>query len=342
LVDQFLTGQRVFEYETGEFVSMKHDRELVPGLDTRLARVAQAYGYFTALSFETQGLNDNGSDVSVVYRDVGSNDNAQREVLGFQIKSHTELASKAIVAIIKAQRDDAFRKIPDLAHYYIVLCAYELPLKKRLNAIRAEFLNAHRTTVVSPTQALKFLRLEMFQIDATVKRVLDDSDVVLREMREDLEPLTDTAKALVCFLSATVVGTGTLDIDLRELQSGALARFYERVIDAADSLATRVENARDLVAAFDLGDEVDEIDDLADVPDSTLRIIGMDVETAFAVDLEHLEGDFLLQSSTGTSVTLLLPAARSIVAVAADAMVRYGYSTEELTPYLLAIAGVEQ
>src|SRR5690349_998345 len=114
LVDQLLTGSRTFEFETEAFVAMKHDRDLIPGVDTRLARIAEAYGYFTALSFETQGINDNGSDVSVRYRDLGVQEDTSYRVLGFQLKSHKELTDKNVVATIKAQRDDAFRKIPEL------------------------------------------------------------------------------------------------------------------------------------------------------------------------------------------------------------------------------------
>ena len=93
LVDQFLTGRRTLEYETERFELMRHDRDLVTQVDNQLARIAAAYGYFTALSFETQGINDNGSDVSVRFRDLATEEDAPTRVLGFQIKSHLELTN---------------------------------------------------------------------------------------------------------------------------------------------------------------------------------------------------------------------------------------------------------
>jgi hypothetical protein len=209
LVDQFLTSRRTFEFETSAFTTMLHDKHLVAKVQNQLTQIAEAYGYFTALVFETQGINDNGSDVSVRFRDLGTESDGPSRVLAYQIKSHAELAQKDVVQKIKAQRDDAFRKIPELAHYYVLLCGDELKLKRRLNAIRAEFLKAERTTVVSPSQALRFIRYEEYQIDAQVKRLMDESDSVLREMVADLSLLSDTAKALVCYLACQLLSHGT-------------------------------------------------------------------------------------------------------------------------------------
>jgi hypothetical protein len=336
LVDQFLTASRTFEFETEAFVTMKHDRDLVTGFDTRLARIAESYGYFTALSFETQGINDAGSDVSVRYRDLGVDPDGPHRVLGFQLKSHVELTVKDVVSTIKAQRDDAFRKIPDLAHYYIVLCGFEQQLKKRFNAVRAEFLHAPRTTVVSPVQALRFLRYELYQIDSRVKRGMDESDIVLREMRQSLDGLSDTAKVLVCSMAARVISYGSTTIDIGDLASGPVGRAYQRVIEEAQRNEARVAQARAEAEMYDRGDEIDERED-----DGDLEIASLDPATAIAVDLEQLEGDFVEQSHNGNQLSLLLAPAAAVLAVASDAVVRYGYTGEGVVPYLLDLAGVE-
>jgi len=339
LVDQFVTVRSVFEFETADFQRMKHDRDLVSGIRSRLARVAQAYGYFTALTHETQGINDNGSDVSVVYKHLGADGEAPRRVLGFQIKSHIELTTDDAMGKLKAQRDDALRKIPNLEHYYILLCGDETKLKKRLNAIRSEFLNAERTTVVSPVYALRLLRLEEFQIDAQVKRLMDDQDVVLRSMRDALESLEDTGKALVASLCANLVTTGDASMKLSELKSGSVARLYDRVIAVAKAREEAREADRERTQrVYDLGDEVEEYDDSDDY---TLRITRLDRDDLFASDIDSIVGDLAEQSGDGEVLTLQINAAAPVVAVAADAMVRYGYNEDQLLPYLLDLAGVD-
>src|SRR5665213_95072 len=334
IVEQFLTRRSAYEYETEEFVSLQHDRDLVTGIDQQLDRIASAYGYFTALSFETQGINDNGSDVSVRYRDLGTDGEAPTRVLGFQIKSHSELTNADTVAKIKAQRDDAFRKIPDLEHYYILLCGYEKKLKKRFNAIRAEFLKAERTTVVSPTNVLPFLRYESFQIDAQVKRVMDETDVVLKAMRQSLDMSTDTAKALACYLCAHLLATGSPTTPIVDLREGFVGNLYDRVIAAARDRKERLETAREI---YDLGDEIDEFEE----EEGSLSISSLDSDTALASDIEQLNREVAEQSANGGSLTLMVAAATAVVAVAADAMVRYGYSHKEVVPYLLDLAGVD-
>ncbi len=341
LLEQFLTARRAYEFETVEFVARRHNDDLVPGLDRLLSQIASSYGYFTALSFETQGINDNGSDVTVRFRDLGSDPDALHRVLGFQIKSHTELLDKGIVSTIKAQRDDAFRKIPDLAHYYIVLCADEVTLKKRLNAVRAEFINADRTTVISPVQALRFYHYEPFHIDGQVKRLVDEKDVVLREFQAALVDIpTDTAKALVCFLTAILLSDGTPSVTVRDVLHGPLGVVYGRLIEAAIAQEKRLVVARGTAdELYDL--EGDVFDDQGAHDVATLIIPSLDADTALAIDIAHIEGDFSQQSHDGEYLSLMVKSVTPIIAVAAEAIVRYDYSLNDLIPYLLDVAGLD-
>jgi hypothetical protein len=340
IVDQFISVRSVMEFETADFRGMRHDRDLVPGIRSRLARVAQAYGYFTALTHETQGINDNGSDVSVVYRLMDADGEAPRRVLGFQVKSDSELSNDDVMGKLKAQRDDALRKIPNLEHYYILLCGDESRLKKRLSAIRSEFLNAERTVVLSPMHVMRFLRLEEYQIDAQVKRSMDEQDVVLRAMRDSLESLEDTGKVLVIALAARLVSTGDASMRIPELQYGATGRMYDRIIAAAEARASATDAAhRDhLERLYDLGEEVDCFED----PGShTLRITSLNRDDLFASDINDIVGDLVEQTNDGDLLTLQVDSAAPVVAVAADALVRYSYSEDELLPYLLDLAGVD-
>ena len=342
LVAQFLTTRRAYEFETVEFVTRRHDADLVPNLDRLLAHIASSYGYFTALSYETQGINDNGSDVTVRYRELGTESDDPPRVLGFQVKSHIELTEKSAMSVIKAQRDDAFRKIPGLTHYYIVLCADEGPLRKRLNAIRAEFANVDRTTVISPVQALRFYRYEAFQIDGQVKRLVDDKDVVLREFQKVLAGIgSDSAKALLCFLAVNLLVRGTPQLRVREILQGPLGSVYRKLIDAAIAQEERLEKLRETAnKLYELEGEVFD-DDGEDEDPETLAIPSFDPANALAFDIEHLEGTFLEHSHDGEHVSLLVPAIAPVVAVAAEALVRYEYPENELVPYLLDIAGVD-
>jgi hypothetical protein len=88
----------------------------------------------------------------------------------------------------------------------------------------------------------------------------------------------------------------------------------------------------------------DELADILgeDVVDwGTLTISSLDAKTALAVDLEVLSREFIEQSQPGESISLRVPSATTVIAVAADATVRYGYTIEDTVLYLLDLAGVE-
>lgn len=335
LLEQFLTARRTSASDTGAFIAMKHDRDLVPGMQERLTRISEAYGFFTALSYETQGITDNGADVSVRFRELHAAADSAHAVIGFQIKSHEELKDAAAVAKLKAQRDDAFRKIPGLAHYYIVLCAAEGALKKRLNAIRSEFLGASQTTVVDPAQALRFYRRTLLQIDSQVKVLMDESDKVLLLLRRELDTGSATTKALVCSLVARFVLTGDLDVPVANLMEGALKHQYDIAVLEAERTQAHVAAMEE---SYNLGDEVDEGEDL---PSGLTHLLdgGLENGSALAADLSNVEGDFIEQSPDGQTVRLLLNRLPAAIAVAADAVVRFDYTANEVVEYLLDLAG---
>ena len=107
-------------------------------------------------------------------------------VVGFQIKSYDDCVRPDLLRELKAQRDDSFRKVQGLNHYYIVMSTDEVAHKNLIRRVEAEFRTPERTTVIEPTFAFGFLGLGARRIDALVARTMESGDLVYKKAVEAL------------------------------------------------------------------------------------------------------------------------------------------------------------
>src|SRR5262245_17964134 len=232
IVDQFLRFNRTLVVETREFRDLKHNEDLCPRFQAQLESVLNAVGLYEPIVYDTQGILDHGADVVVRIRDERRGDEEPSELIGLQIKSYDDFKSKDLFQLLKAQRDDAFRKIIGLSWYYIVLCTDEAKDKNTIRNIEAEFKTADRTIVIEPTYALNFIRMSDRKIQGIVTRLEQADDIVFRKALKALALDSPTAAILAVFLGTIVSERGPHvigDIDFLR-QEDALEQLYDATL----------------------------------------------------------------------------------------------------------------
>ena len=97
---------------TQPFRNWKHNRDILPKLQQQLELILDAYGKFHPIVYDTQGIRDDGVDIALSHFPEGNSD--EKQIIGFQAKSFEDLAPTSYLQSIKAQHDDAFRKVKGL------------------------------------------------------------------------------------------------------------------------------------------------------------------------------------------------------------------------------------
>lgn len=319
IIERFVRYERSLQRETLQFRRHKHNADLCPTVQRQLERIIDAFSRFVPLVYDTQGPSDDGVDVLVR---VGAQEQsgAPGQVIGFQIKSEGEMGARDLLPKLKAQRDDAFRKVLGLTHYYMMLCADEAAHKGTIRRIESEFRTAAQTTVIEPTYAHYFLNLSPRRIEGFVTRALSSEDIVFRRALETVQVATQSAAVLGVFLATHYL---TRPATIPELQSsGELRSYYDIFLDAK-------QHAAELAA--ELG-EVPE-DQAADVP-----VDYADFESLFARDVELLDGVLLdvREDAVVCRAEDILP----LTALLTDARVRYDLSASEAVPFALEALGL--
>jgi hypothetical protein len=152
-ITRLLRYQRTPESVTAKFGHLRHNADMLPSLQTQLETVLNAHGKFEPVVYDCQGINDDGSDIAVRFDPQSNNP----ELICFQVKSFQDLARPHYMQELKAQRDDSFRKVRGLRHYFIVLCTDAAKHKDRVRNVVSEFRSADRTEVIEPAYAYTFL-----------------------------------------------------------------------------------------------------------------------------------------------------------------------------------------
>jgi hypothetical protein len=102
------------------FREWKHDADILPRLQAQLEMLLEVYGKFEPVVYNTQGMHDDGADVVIRFRPENADEDW--ELIGFQVKSFDDLANPKYMRELKAQRDDAFRKVVGMRDYFLLLC----------------------------------------------------------------------------------------------------------------------------------------------------------------------------------------------------------------------------
>jgi hypothetical protein len=321
---------------TDQFRAWKHNRDILPKLQQQLEAILNAYGKFQPIVYDTQGIRDDGVDIALSYFPEGNSD--QKQIIGFQAKSFDDLKPSNYLQSIKAQHDDAFRKVKELRYYFVLLCTDAKMHKDKVRAIEGEYRSDARTEIIEPEFAYTFLHHPKTRIDSLIKRVFESDDIVFREALDSLDQTSPSARALAIFLAVKYTITGETAYPTESLFGEAiLRRIYERLrirqeelLDATRQAAIERDNVRENGEVPE--DEDENYDDPPQVAEFTQQV---------AEDLELLKGDMVDTGSNSSSkVYFRGPQQLPLIAVIADARARYRHSDAELTEYMFSVMGV--
>jgi hypothetical protein len=322
-ITRLLRYQRVPPLATKAFRAWKHNSDILPKLQTQLEMMLDVYGKFEPVVYDTQGPRDDGSDVVLRYRQRDSNENF--ELICFQVKSFDDLAKGAYMQELKAQRDDSFRKVVGMRHYFLILCTDSEAHKDRVRNIMAEFRSADRTEVIEPAYAYTFLHHPKTRVEALIKRAMEEEDYVFQLARTSLELDSPSARALAIFMVVKSAFTGTSHFTIDEFLADPILRnIYE---DLRAQQADLLEQSKQ---------SIDWEDNDEDYPPVQL----VDFEDQIAVDLEMLETDVVELERATQDVDLRLDRVRALNAVVMDAVARYEHNEAQLMSYMFTLMRV--
>jgi hypothetical protein len=314
----------------------KHNTEILPRVQTQLETLLEAYGKFQPVVYDTQGIRDDGSDLVLRYRPEG--DDAGFELICFQVKSFDDLSKKTYMQELKAQRDDSFRKVLGMRHYYLLLCTDGKAHRDRIRNIMAEFRSADRTEVIEPAFAFTFLHHPKTRIDALVKRTMEAGDLVFRLASESLDLPSPSARALTVFMAVRSVLAGLVQFNTDQLlREATLRSIHEKLRCQQESLlASSRQFALEQATAHEDHPEEDEWDHEEEEP-----IQLDDFENQLAKDLELLETEIVERDSGSSNIILRTNQIHALSAVITDALARYEYKEEQLMSYMFSLLGVQ-
>jgi hypothetical protein len=318
---------------TRKFREWKHNADILPKLQNQLEVILEAYGKFEPVVYDTQGIRDDGVDIALRYYPDGFSD--QTKIIGFQAKSYDDLSDSNYLQGLKAQHDDAFRKVSGLSYYFILLCTDGKKHRDKIRQIAGEYKNANLTELIEPAFAYTFFHHPKTRIEALIKRTLGEGDLVLKRALKSLEMPSPAARALAVFLTVKYVLNGSRKYVIEELTSDfTLKATYE-------DLRNRQEEALDIANQVELECQIDrsEGDDTSydDEDDEEKPIQLADFEQQLAQDIELLEGDLLEMDSGSHNIVLRTDELRPLVAVVADALARYEHNDNELMSYMFSV-----
>lgn len=290
--------------KTEEFKGRKHNDDLVPSFNNKINDIITLFERYHKLSYDTQGIRDNGVDVLLRYQS-GEAD----KYIGFQIKSYDDLEEKNWLTKLKAQITDA-KNHYNLTDYYIIFCTNAELHRQKMRDASADISRIKDSYVITPQNALGFLQLPGHRIGAYLKRKLSVGDEVVLKAQGSLAGYSLGQSAFFIEAMAQFVETGQ-----RIFSSDVIlySSFVNEVYDNYPNLSP----------------------DLFEYDDADLEDIDWDEEvTNKADEMQSLciEGTFELQIETDFLIfhhDLFFP----IMAIISEARTRYEYDWLEVRRY---------
>lgn len=334
-ITRLMRYQRVLRAVTREFRSWKHNSDILPKLQLQLEMVLDAYGKVQPTVYDTQGIRDDGVDIALRHWPEGASD--QQRIIGFQVKSFDDLEEKDYMRSLKAQHDDAFRKVKGLSYYFIVLCTDTKKHKERIRQIEAEYRSDSQTEVVEPEYAYTFFHHPRTRVEALIKRVFEAEDLVFKRALATLELRSPTARALAIFLTVkhTLTGQASYSSDAL-LGERTLQIVYDQLRNRQEELldvARQVTLERDLARRQD--EQEHEWEDEEDPPQVA------EFQEQIVLDLDLLNNDIIeIDSSHHDDIQLRVDQQLPLIAVVADARARYEHNEQDLVAYMFNVMGV--
>jgi hypothetical protein len=336
VIDHFLRLQRTLAIETRQFQDLSHNDDLCPRMQRQIETVLTATGKFEPVVYDTQGFLDQGADIVVRVRHQERLDHEPPELLGFQIKSFGDFRGRDLFRTLKAQRDDALRKIVGLSTYYLLLCTDEDRDKDAIRNIEAEFKSADRTIIIEPTYAMGFLRLTDRRIEGVVTRLHHAHDLVFRLALDSVTDLgSATAGILAVYLAASEaerhgeISEGELrnrrvleDRYLSTLEARrALSERYAEVIERDEEPRAAQERIRRKQGPTE-----------ADVKRMS-EVFFDNFADALAYDIDALDTHLIDVDSSSGRIAVRRDDMLPLIALLTDAQVRYQLAADQLFLY---------
>lgn len=350
IIFDLLQYRRASIAQTETFSKLTHNKDLCPRFQNKIELVLESYRNYQQITYDIQGLRDNGSDII-----IRPQTNEESEFICLQVKSEWDLNQEDYIKTLKAQAFESQRTYERLLDYYIVVCCDLLAANKesrkrhdQIRTISAEFATAKNVHVIEPQFALGFLQLTSIQIDAAIKAKLGVDDVVFREAAACLVDYLATARAVLFRILVMSVYEKRSSLKEQEiLDSTKLREIYVIVPDIDPEyyyLKREVEQYdEDLVNYAD--DDPDSDEELFDGIHDDLRELeelgkerGYTTEARLAIDLDILDGVYIKRNDDG-GYSVMFEAVESLIALTIDARIRYKYSGDELIEYLMDLFG---
>ena len=315
-IRRLLRYRRTPRRVTSAFRNWKHNKDILPRLQTQLEMVLDSYGKFEPIVYDTQGIHDDGTDLVLRCKQVGSD--RSPDVICFQAKSFDDLSKKRYLQELKAQRDDSFRKVMGLTWYFVVLCTDAVAHENKVRQITAEFRSADRTEVVVPEFAYTFLLHPKARVEALVTRSMEAGDFVFKSALESLDDLiSPSARALIIFMTVRWVSVGDQSFSVDDLLRNAYLRSVYRELQEKQDAVTVNER---------------------DPEDEPYRLF--DFEEQLAEDLAILGNDFCGFDEKKGELQLEPSRLRALVGLVADSSARYEHKNGQLLEYMFNLMGV--
>lgn len=311
IVYDLLFYKRSSTKETEWFSDKMHNKDLVPQFDIQTNEIIDAFEKYHKISYDTQGLRDQGIDVLLRYSD-NKPESESSQYIGFQIKSENDLHDKGWLTKLKAQVLDAKSHV-NMEDYYIIVCI-NLNLNKNhdiLRNIQAEFAKVEGVHVVRPEFVLTFLKLSSQHIGAYLKAKLSSEDQVYKSAHELFIDLTPHQGAILIELVVSYYLEAIEEYDLLELQQTS---FVQSVYSDLPNLIIDYYYDED-----DFDDEFEE---------------NKNIENCWNEDIDSLESKFIEIESRENVVKIKNYEIAALTAITLDGNVRYGYQGKELKNYL--------
>lgn len=298
---------------TRGFVDLRHNTDLCPGVEERLAAVLDGISKRTAIVADIQGVNDNGVDVLVTL------DTEQgRRYIGVQIKSEPEAKEKSLLRTIKAAYVDALARYggPDNDHmldYYVFLGWDARANLQRTRLVAAELATAKHVRIVAPINAWAFFHgSSRAEVDAIVTASATDVDPLLRVARELTVSLPHGALATLL----VIVSAWTTDPDHRISRTSLERSTLRKDVRARTSITEDYE-----IAGVESWMKLPQINSPCPLQPAE----------QLARDLDALDDAVV----TGVdSVQVVVRDIAPVIALAYDARARFGHKDDALAAYL--------
>lgn len=199
LFQHLLTGRR--QRGTLKFKNLKHNDELVPLVERLVRLVLDRVAIQNAWSCDVQGPRDEGGDVAVR---IVPDESRSAEYICFQVKAHDELGRSGIASKLREQHSRAVDMYDRLLQYFILpfgvadpkgkdesgkWVGYSFDRRDVVRRISVEFVRKNEVTVVTPRELAAFVELTNGRVDAYIKSIVGEEDVVVEKAAREIEGL---------------------------------------------------------------------------------------------------------------------------------------------------------